>query len=219
MVGQQPVDLGLERLAVLQVGDADGAASDLVLVGRADAAAGGADLVGGLRLARLVEVAVDRQDQAGVVGQHQPFRGDLDALLAQPADLVEQVPRIDHHAVADHRQLALDQARGQQRQLVDVVAHHQGVAGVVPALEADHHVGTVRQPVDDLALALVAPLGADHGDVGHVSHSFSCAAGQASALATLPAGHSASGRKRRRIQSMSGWGSTDGRRVRPSVAI
>ncbi len=37
----------------------------------------------------------------------------------------------------------------------------QRVARVVAALEAHHQVGAARQPVDDLALALVAPLGAD----------------------------------------------------------
>jgi hypothetical protein len=36
----------------------------------------------------------------------------------------------------------------------------------VPALEAHDDVGAARQPVDDLALALIAPLGADHGNVG-----------------------------------------------------
>ena len=42
------------------------------------------------------------------------------------------------------------------------------MAGVVAALEADDHVGAAREPVDDLALAFVAPLGADDGDVAHV---------------------------------------------------
>ena len=44
------------------------------------------------------------------------------------------------------------------------------MAGVVAALEADDDVGPLGEPVDDLALALVAPLGADHGDVGHPPH-------------------------------------------------
>jgi hypothetical protein len=39
------------------------------------------------------------------------------------------------------------------------------VAGVVTALEAHHALGVVRQPVHDLALALVTPLGADDDDV------------------------------------------------------
>jgi len=38
---------------------------------------------------------------------------------------------------------------------------------LVIALEPHDHVGAARQPVDDLALAFVAPLGADDGDVSH----------------------------------------------------
>jgi hypothetical protein len=35
------------------------------------------------------------------------------------------------------------------------------------ALEAHDDVGLLRQPVDDLALPLVAPLGADDDNIGH----------------------------------------------------
>ncbi len=110
---------------------------------------------------------MQREDQTGIVGEHQEVRIHLHALFADLGDLGQQVPGIDHHAVADDRALALHQARRQQRQLVGVVAHHQRVAGVVPALEAHDHVRPIGQPVDDLALAFVAPLGADHGDIGH----------------------------------------------------
>ena len=52
-----------------------------------------------------------------------------------------------------------------------LAADHQRVAGVVAALEAHHALRAVGQPVDDLALALVAPLGADDDDVaGGRSH-------------------------------------------------
>ena len=63
---------------------------------------------------------------------------------------------------------------GQQRELVGLVADDERVAGVVAALEADDHVGAARQPVDDLALAFVAPLGADDGDVSHVAFLVLC---------------------------------------------
>ena len=76
--------------------------------------------------------------------------------------------RIDDDAIADYRQFAAaHDAGGQQRQLVGHVADHQRVAGIVPALESHHDVGLFRQPVDDLALALVAPLGADNHHVRH----------------------------------------------------
>ena len=69
VVHEQAVDLGAQSAEVLEVLGADGAPSDLVLVGRADAAPGGADaLLGGSRLAQLVELAMQRQDQRGVLG-------------------------------------------------------------------------------------------------------------------------------------------------------
>jgi len=75
---------------------------------------------------------------------------------------------IEHHTVADHRQLAgADDAGRQQRQLEHPSVDHQRVAGVVAALEANDDVGSDRQPVDDLALPFVAPLGADHNHVRH----------------------------------------------------
>jgi hypothetical protein len=48
-----------------------------------------------------------------------------------------------------------------------LVAHHQRVAGIVPALKAHHDVGAAGQPVHNLAFAFVTPLGADHGDICH----------------------------------------------------
>src|SRR5712691_5045971 len=41
------------------------------------------------------------------------------------------------------------------------------MAGIVTALEAHDDVGLLRQPVDDLALPFVAPLGADDDNIGH----------------------------------------------------
>src|SRR5215470_17109085 len=35
------------------------------------------------------------------------------------------------------------------------------------ALETHHDVGLLRQPIDDLAFALVAPLGSDNYDIRH----------------------------------------------------
>ena len=45
-----------------------------------------------------------------------------------------------------------------------LAADHQGVASIVAALEADHAADVLRQQIDDLALALVAPLSAQHHD-------------------------------------------------------
>ena len=166
---QQALDLGAERRQVGKVHEADGAAADLVLVGRADAALGGADAALGIvGLADRLELAMQRQDQGGVLGDAQTLGSHRDALLGDGGDLVEQGPGVDNDAVADDRQLALAHRAGrQQRQLVDGVADDQRVAGIMPALEADDDVGLLGEPVDDLAFTLVSPLGADHHDVGH----------------------------------------------------
>ena len=83
--------------------------------------------------------------------------------------LARQHLRVDHDAVADRAQLAgiEDPGRDQVELPVHAVAH-DGVPGVVAALEADHEIRLLREEVDDLALALVAPLGAHDHDSGHV---------------------------------------------------
>ena len=169
VMGQQPLDFHVQRGRVSKVRHPDGAAANPVLIGWADAALGGADLGRAEGpFPRRVDILVPGQDQRGVVGQHQALRGDLDALRADAFDLGQEVPGIDHHAVADDRQLAAPhQAGGQQRQLEHLAVNDQRVAGIVAALEADDDIGPGRQPVHDLALALVAPLGAYDHDSCH----------------------------------------------------
>ena len=166
---QQTVDLVRQRVEVGEVHQADGAAADFVFIGRSDAAAGGADRgvgIGGF--AQRIELAVQRQDQRDVLGDAQVFRADGDALALQLGDFVEEGLRIEHHAVADHGKLGGAQdARRQQRQLVGFAVDDERMAGIVTALEAHDDIGLLRQPVDDLALPFVAPLGADDDNIGH----------------------------------------------------
>ena len=111
---------------------------------------------------------MQRQDQRRVLGDHQGLGRDFHALAAQLLDLGDQRPGVEHHAVADDAELARPHdPRRQQRQLVDGAVDDQRVPGVVPALEAGDDVGALGEPVDDLALALVPPLGADHHHVAH----------------------------------------------------
>ena len=49
--------------------------------------------------------------------------------------------------------------------LLGTLAHNQRVAGIVTALEAYDALRVVGQPVNDLALAFVTPLGANHHDI------------------------------------------------------
>ena len=56
---------------------------------------------------------------------------------------------------------------GNQVQHEALPAHDHGVARVVAAVVAGHDLDARREQVDDLALALVAPLGACDHDVRH----------------------------------------------------
>ena len=58
-------------------------------------------------------------------------------------------------------------------QRVAPVPDGDGVTGVGPALKAGDDVEVLGQHVDDLALALVTPLGTDDGDIRHGS-SYGC---------------------------------------------
>ena len=168
VMGAEAVEQRIEFVEMSEIADTDGAAANLVLIGRTDAAPGGADLAGAAGIfAQGIEVAVDRQDERAGLGDAQDVRGDGDALAGDALDLAFQRPWVEDDAIADDRRRAADDARGEQRKLVRLAAHDQRMAGVVAALEADDHVGAAGEPVDDLALALVAPLRADDGDVAH----------------------------------------------------
>ena len=111
---------------------------------------------------------MQRQDKRCVFGDFQAVGRDVDALRLELRDFRDEGVRIEDDAVADDRQLALAHDAGrQQRQLVDLAVDDQRMAGIVAALEAHHDIGALRQPVDDLALALVAPLRADDHHIGH----------------------------------------------------
>jgi len=171
VVGEQPVDLGGQCVEIGKVHDPNRPAADLVLVSRSDAAAGGADPGAGIGrrvLAQRVEFAVQRQDQRRIVGDAEIVAIDDHALGRQPVDFADQRMRINDDAIADHSQFSRPHnARGQQRELVDNPVDDQRVAGIVAALEADDDIGPLGQPVDDLALTLVAPLRSDDNYVGH----------------------------------------------------
>jgi hypothetical protein len=79
---------------------------------------------------------------------------------------------IEHDAVADEAgDPVTNDSRRNQVELVDLVADDQRVTGIVAALKAHDTLGMIGEPVNDLALALVAPLGAHDYDVlGHSCH-------------------------------------------------
>ena len=124
-----------------------------------------------------IELAMQRQDQRAIFGDLQRLRRHAYALLLDLGNFVEEMVRIEHHAIADDRKLARPHdARGQQRQFVDLAVDDQRVPGIVAALEAHDDIGLDRQPVDDLAFSFIAPLGADDDNIGHAEASLSKAA-------------------------------------------
>ena len=105
---EQALDLVVERIGLGEVHQPDRAPADLVLVGRADAALGRADLdaVRVADFAMRVEFAMQRQDQRHVLGDLEVVRRHLDALAADLLDLLDEMIGVEHDAVADDRQLA-----------------------------------------------------------------------------------------------------------------
>ena len=95
------------------------------------------------------------------------------ALRSELADFLDEMQRIEHDPIANHGELARPHdAGGKQRQLIDVIADDQSMPGIVAALEPHNDIGFKRKPIDDLALALVTPLGADHHHIRHRSNIF-----------------------------------------------
>jgi uncharacterized surface protein with fasciclin (FAS1) repeats len=111
---------------------------------------------------------VQRQDQRGILGDAEILRRDMHALRLEAADLGHQRMRIDDDAIANDAQLAgAHDAGGEQAQLVGNAVNDERVAGIVTALEAHDDVGALGEPVDNLALALVAPLRSDDDYIRH----------------------------------------------------
>ena len=160
-------DLLAQDLLVEQVLDPDPDPVGLVGIGRADPTAGGADReLAQLQFLGRIDQHVVGHDQVGVRGN--PEVGGRDAGPVEPFDLLQQHARVDDHAVADHAELVLMQdAGGDQVELVLLVPVHDGVAGVVAALEAHDRGGVLGQQIGDLALAFVAPLGSDYYESWH----------------------------------------------------
>ena len=116
-------------------------------------------------LPQQIQIAVVRENQVRFVADDQSVL-DVDAVSHQLVNLCEQRLRIHDDAVADDaRDARVQNPRGNQPEdeLRAVDVHR--VAGVVTALIASHQREMRRQQIDDLALAFVAPLGAEHCEI------------------------------------------------------
>ncbi len=162
-----------EAFTMEHVAHLETAAGDLVFVGRTDTTPGGTDgLLAARLLARLVQRDMIGQDQGAGLADEQTFLG-RNAVLAQHVQFAQQSIGGQHHAVTDHalHTLAQDAGRDEVQDGLPAV-DDEGVTGIVAALETHHGIGLLGEQIDDLALALVTPLGAN--DYHVLAHDWSC---------------------------------------------
>jgi hypothetical protein len=159
-------DAASEAFRRKQISQTKRPTSDLVLVGWADSPAGRSNLgLTATGLPRLINGYVIRQNQRYVIGNPQPLAHGH-ACGLEFINLAKQCPGGENHPitdVADHAG-AQDSGRDEPQHLF-ASRHHEGMSCVMPALKAHNALGRLGQPVNDLALAFVTPLGADHHDV------------------------------------------------------
>src|SRR6266545_2939098 len=134
----------------------------LVLVRWADPPPRRADLLAFFPSA--IQQLVIRQRQMGPIGYVQLVLG-ADPPLLERVELGEQLLGIEHHTVSDDTDGALQDAGGYlvQHERLALPRVHR-VPGVGAALIAHDEIRALRQHVDDLALAFIAPLSADYDD-------------------------------------------------------
>ena len=94
--------------------------------------------------------------------------GARDAPGFEHVDLVEERRQVDDHTVGDHGDhVVVEDPGGHELQGVLLAIDDHGVARVVAALVAHDVRVLLRQQVDDLGFALIAPLGSDDDGDGH----------------------------------------------------
>ena len=152
------------------------AALGFIHIGRADALFGRADggaILGLFGLAQRVQFQVPRQDtMAAGVDEQLVSRN---ALFEQAVDFAQDRLGVDDHARPDHIDARrIQDARGDELQLVFFAARDDRVARVVAALAAYDQIGPARENIDKFTLALVAPLRAEDHLTWHRSSFLSC---------------------------------------------
>ena len=164
LLGDDPLEPGSQSRGIEQVLDPQPDAQRAVGIRRTDTTASRADFpLGQPILHRAVEGQVVRHDDVRPIAH--PESVGPDPATVEHGDLVEEDARIEDDAVTDHgRHVGMEHPRRHEVQLEHLLAEGDRVAGVVTALVADDIRTRLRQDVDRLALALVAPLEPDeHG--------------------------------------------------------
>src|SRR5688572_9240416 len=158
-----------KRVLFEQIDKADTDSRYFVFVRRTDAPAGSANFsLASEPFPGQINGLVVRHDEMRFFADTQQRIIKQMPLGLESVNLLDQNLRINHHAVADHAQLIWMQRPGRNEMQYGLFAvHHQGVTGVVAALEADDDIGVAGKKIDDFAFTFVAPLGSDDCYVGH----------------------------------------------------
>jgi hypothetical protein len=86
---------------------------------------------------------------------------NVDSSLSERAYFLHQCERVEDDAIADNRFAALAQdAARNELQNEFLAVNSNGVSGVVSAGITRHNAEVIGEHIDDLAFALVTPLGA-----------------------------------------------------------
>src|SRR5690554_1613671 len=155
--------LGLELRQVEEVRHPQTPAGDLVLIGGTDTPAGGTNLVVAPGFfTGLVDAHMSPQDDRAGQADFQAV-ANPDAVFLEPAYFPEQCLRRQNHSITDQ---ALDifaqDTGGDQVQSGFPAVDYQGMARIVPPLKPHNGRDLIGQQINDLALALITPLGAQH---------------------------------------------------------
>ena len=107
------------------------------------------------------------KDDMGAVRDEYPSLG-VQAMLLERLELLEEARHVDDTATSDDIDAAgVHETAGQDVEVVGNSVRDDGVAGVVTALGAAADLRLVGKNVGKLALAFVAPLGAEDNGDGH----------------------------------------------------
>lgn len=164
----EAAQLGSKLLVVEDVAYPHTAASHLGAVGWANALLGGADEARAqLNLLQAIDHLVQVENDMGAVADEDAL-ARVEAVLLKSVELLEERGDVDDASGANEIDaLGVDQAGGQDVEVVGDTIGNDGVASIVAALGATAERGLGAEDVDELALALVTPLRATDDGGGH----------------------------------------------------
>jgi ethanolamine utilization microcompartment shell protein EutL len=119
---------------------------------------------------------------------------NANAARSECINLLQELLRINHHAVTDDaRFVAVQNAGRNEVQRVALIAHLYGVASIGSAVVAHDHIMLRGEQINDLSFAFVSPLESNNGGMG-------------SSINAVSSGHGrGSGAKVRRLPRSGEW--------------